>query len=46
MIKGAVITVGILLMCAAFGWFIILAVQSFMKEHPRDDDDDHLWPSV
>jgi hypothetical protein len=46
MIKGAVITVGILLMCAAFGWFIIIAVQSFMKDHPDEDDDDHLWPSV
>ena len=46
MIKGAVITVATLLLCAAFGWFIILAVQSFMKDHPTDDDDDHLWPSV
>jgi hypothetical protein len=45
MIKGAVITVAALLLCAAFGWFIILAVQSFMKDHPKDDDD-HLWPSV
>ena len=46
MIKGAVITVATLLLCAAFGWFIILAVQYFMKDHPTDDDDDHLWPSV
>jgi hypothetical protein len=45
MIKGAVITVATLLLCAAFGWFIILAVQSFMKDH-QNDDDDHLWPSV
>ncbi len=41
MIKGAVITIATLLLCAAFGWFIILAVQSFMKEHPEDHDD-HL----
>lgn len=46
MIKGAVITIATLLLAAAFGWFLILTVQSFMKEHPMDDDDDHLWPSV
>ena len=46
MIKGAVITIATLLGGAAFGWFLILTVKGFMKEHPMDDDDDHLWPSV
>jgi hypothetical protein len=46
MIKGAVITIATLLLAAVFGWFVVLAIQSFMRDHPNDDDDDHLWPSV
>lgn len=45
MIKGAIVFACVLLLAAAFGWFVVLAIESFMRDHPNDDDD-HLWPSA
>ena len=45
MTKAAIVMACVLLLAAAFGWFMLLAIQAFMRDHPNDDDD-HLWPSA